>query len=75
MEYQRHDLVIVSKVGLGWTEGKHPDATEVCYSCNGMEITHAEYIALLNVSARWEVEMLASQPQFLRDDVTPHPMR
>lgn len=75
MEYQRHDLVIVSKVGQVWTEGKHPAATEVCYSCNGMDITEAEYIALLNVLARWECEMLASQPQVLRDDATPHPMR
>ncbi len=75
MQYNLHDLVIVSKVNQGWTEEKHPDATEVCYSCNGMDITEAEYTALINALARWECEMLAHQPQFLRDDVPLHPMR
>jgi hypothetical protein len=75
MQYNRNDLGIVSKVNQGWAEGKHPDATEVCYSCNGMDITEAEYCTLLNVLARWECEMLASQPQFLREDTSPHPMR
>lgn len=54
MEYKLHDLVIVSRVGNVWTEGRHPDATQVCYSVLGMDISKAEYDILEDILLRWE---------------------